>query len=52
VTRFGVPVAEVKAPSAPIRKGSRLGSMAGSVKIKGDIVDPASDPRDWEALRK
>jgi prevent-host-death family protein len=52
VTRFGKPVAEVVAPSAPIRKGGRLGSMAGSVKTLGDIVGPASDPDDWEVQQK
>jgi prevent-host-death family protein len=52
VTRFGQPVAEVVPPSAPKRKESRLGSMSGTITIKGDIVSPASDPDDWEVLRK
>jgi prevent-host-death family protein len=37
VTRFGKPVAEVVPPSGPKQK-KRLGSMAGSVEIRGDIV--------------
>jgi hypothetical protein len=28
-----------------------IGSMAGTVKILGDIVSPGVDPDDWEALR-
>jgi hypothetical protein len=36
----------------PRRKGKRLGSMAGTLRIKGDIVSPVVDPEDWEALRK
>ncbi len=52
VTRFGEPVAEVIPPSAPKRKESRLGTMRGTAKIKGDIVSPAGEPADWEVLRK
>ena len=52
VTRFGKPVAEVTPPSRPQRRESRLGAMAGTVRIKGDIISPASDPKDWDALRK
>ena len=39
ITRRGKPVAEVVPPS-PARKRRRLGSMAGTVKILGDIVSP------------
>lgn len=50
VTKFGQPVAEV-VPPAPKRKPKQwLGSMAGTIQIKGDIVAPASDEKDWEAL--
>ena len=52
VTRFGEPVDEVAPPAISARKGNRLGAMVGTVRIKGDIVSPASDPRDWEVLRK
>jgi len=52
VTRFGEPVAEVTPPSNPKRKGTRLGSMLGTVRIKGDIISPVSDVEDWEVLRK
>jgi antitoxin (DNA-binding transcriptional repressor) of toxin-antitoxin stability system len=50
VTRFGEPVAEVVPPRAS-RKGQRwVGSLAGTGQINGDIVSPASEDDDWEAL--
>ena len=52
VTRFCEAVAEVTPPSMPKRKGSRLGSMVGTARIKGDLISPAGDPDDWEVLRK
>jgi prevent-host-death family protein len=51
ITRFGKPVAEV-VPPPPVRKPQDwLGSLAGTGRIVGDIVSPASDESDWEALR-
>lgn len=51
VTRFGEPVAEV-VPAAPtMAKGSRLGCMAGTGSIVGDIVGSISDESEWEATR-
>ena len=50
ITRFGKPVAEV----VPVTlTGSRdwMGSMKDSIEILGDIVAPASNQEDWEALR-
>ncbi len=52
VTRFGQPVAEVTPPSIEASKGRRLGSMAGTARVKGDIVSPAGNADDWEALKK
>jgi antitoxin (DNA-binding transcriptional repressor) of toxin-antitoxin stability system len=52
VTRFGQPVAEVAPPSVPDRPANWLGSMTGTGRIVGDIVSPASDSEDWEALRR
>jgi len=52
ITRFGEPVAEVTPPSISARKGDWLGSMAGTAQIKGDIVAPAIDSRDWDVLKK
>lgn len=51
VTRFGQPVAEVVPPSAGKAMGRRLGSMAGTAKILGDIVGPTGSWEDWEAAR-
>ena len=52
VTRFGKPVAEVSPPPLVKHSGEWLGAMAGTARIRGDIVSPASDPGDWEALKK
>jgi prevent-host-death family protein len=52
VTRFGEPVAEVTPPSLSKPKGRQLGSMVGTIRIKGDIVSPVADPTDWEVLKK
>ena len=51
VTRFGKPVAEVVPPSAPDRPKGWLGALAGTGRIVGDIVSPATDEQDWDALR-
>jgi prevent-host-death family protein len=52
LTRFGEPVAEL-VPSTPEKtKGRRLGSMAGSMKIVGDIVGPTGSLDDWDAWRE
>jgi len=50
VTRFGKPVAEVAPPPPRTPKKGWLGVLAGSGEIHGDIVAPASDEQDWEAL--
>ena len=51
ITRFGKPVAEVVPAAAPPRQKHWLGNMTGTVQILGDIVSPASEEQDWEALR-
>jgi prevent-host-death family protein len=50
VTRFGKPVAEVIPPSKADESGDWMGSMAGCMKIVGDIVSPVMEDADWEAL--
>jgi len=50
VTRFGKPVAEVVPPS-PTGATDWLGSMKHTIEIVGDIVGPANDENEWEALR-
>jgi prevent-host-death family protein len=49
VTRFGKPVAEVIPPSPGKPEGRRLGSMAGTGEILGDIVGPTGSVEDWDA---
>jgi len=51
ITRHGVPVAQVVPPQPAEQPKSWLGSMAGSVQILGDIISPAADESEWEALR-
>ena len=51
ITRFGKPVAEIVPPTPPRRPDDWLGSMASSGRIVGDIVSPAAEEDDWEALR-
>ncbi len=51
ITRFGKPIAEVTPPSPPVEHKNWLGSMVGSFDITGDIVSPASEESEWEALR-
>ena len=48
VTRFGKPVADVVPPGPPDRPGDRLGSMAGTIRIRGDITVPTSQLVDWD----
>jgi prevent-host-death family protein len=51
VTRFGKPVAEVVPPTSVEDRSSWIGSMKNSMRIKGDIVSPATNEDDWEVLR-
>ncbi len=50
VTRRGEPVAEVVPPSPERNSSDWLGAMRGRGRVVGDIVSPASDPEEWEAL--
>lgn len=51
VTKYGEPIAEVVPPTPEPREKDWLGAMRGTVHYLGDIVSPASDPEEWEALR-
>jgi len=52
VTRFGKPVADVMPPAGlRVDRDAWIGSGKGTAKILGDIVSPANDPEEWEALR-
>ena len=50
VTRFGEPVAEVVPPTPPAREPDWLGAMEGRGAIRGDLIAPAAEPEEWEAL--
>ena len=50
VTRFGEPVAEIVPPSPRARPEDWLGCMAETAEITGDIVSPAGEAEDWEAI--
>ncbi|MFZ0889529.1 MAG: type II toxin-antitoxin system Phd/YefM family antitoxin [Candidatus Binataceae bacterium] len=51
VTKFGKPVAEVVPARAAKTARRKLGAMRGTFEILGDIVSPALEPSEWEALR-
>src|SRR5262249_28872283 len=52
VTRFGQPVAAVVRPERSASGADWLGAMSGRASITGDVVGPATGPRDWAALRR
>ncbi len=49
VTKRGEPLAEVVPASRPAVGKRRLGALAGSGRIVGDITAPVVGERDWEA---
>ena len=51
VTRHGKPVAEIVPPTAAFSRKAWIGSMKNSGRIIGDIISPAGDLDDWEALK-
>jgi prevent-host-death family protein len=51
ITRFGRPIAVVIPPATTQNREEWIGSMKDSIKIFGDIVSPANDEEEWEALR-
>jgi len=51
ITRHGKPIAEVVPPSPVEDRSAWMGSMKGKMEILGDIISPAADEDEWEALR-
>jgi len=51
VTRFGKPIAEVIPPSFIQERAAWIGSLKDSMEIVGDIISPANEENEWEALR-
>ncbi len=50
VTKRGAPLALVTPPPPPKKKKSWLGMYKDQIKIHGDIISPAVDESEWEAL--
>jgi len=50
VTRRGEPIAQVTPPPPEARPQSWLGCMAGKARITGDVIAPAAEDSEWEAL--
>jgi len=50
VTRFGKPVAEITPPTPEAPQREWLGSLRGTLEIRGDIVSPSSKLVKWKAL--
>lgn len=51
ITRFGKPVADIIPPTSVQARASWIGSMKDSIEIVGDIISPANEVGEWEALR-
>jgi prevent-host-death family protein len=51
VTRFGKPVADIVPPSPERRQPEWLGSLRGTIEIRGDILTPSGELVTWEALK-
>jgi antitoxin (DNA-binding transcriptional repressor) of toxin-antitoxin stability system len=51
VTRFGKPIADIVPSSPERRKPEWLGSLRGTIEIRGDILTPSSELVTWEALK-
>ncbi len=51
ITRYGKPVSEVIPPTAIEDRAAWVRSMKGTFEILGDIVSPANDEDEREALR-
>jgi len=51
ITRHGKIVAEVVPASAVLDRNAWIESMKDTVEITGDILSPANEESDWEALR-
>jgi len=50
ITKRGKPVAQLSAVR-PERADDWLGAMRDRGEIRGDLVAPATGPREWDALR-
>ena len=51
VTRKGEPIALVTPPPPPTKPDQWLGCMKDRIEIKGDIISPVLDEKEWEVLK-
>jgi prevent-host-death family protein len=51
ITKRGRAVAQLT-PVSPERHEDWRGAMRGQGEIRGDVVAPAAEPREWDALRE
>ncbi len=51
VTRRGKPLADVVPTSSDAEQRDWIGSMSGSMEIRGDIISPVIETRKIEALK-
>ncbi|MBK8211419.1 MAG: type II toxin-antitoxin system Phd/YefM family antitoxin [Rhodospirillales bacterium] len=51
VTRRGQAIAEITPPATPPPPRGWLGAMRTTGRIEGDIVAPAAEEAEWDALR-
>jgi prevent-host-death family protein len=51
ITRHGKTVAEVIPPTPVLDRAAWIKSMKDTFEITGDIVSPANEESEWEALR-
>ena len=51
ITKRGKAIAQVVPAPPPDARANWFGSLAGTAKIVGDIVSPAFDEKDFDALR-
>lgn len=52
VTRRGEPVAEIVPPSKAVLGTDWVGSLRDSARIEGDLVAPATDSAEWDAVSR
>jgi len=50
ITRHGQTVAVVVPPARTGDRAKWIGSLEGTMEFRGDIVSPANDENDWEAV--
>jgi hypothetical protein len=51
ITRHLIPIDEANSTLSPARRSAWIGSMRDSIEIVGDIISPANEESEWEALR-